>query len=725
MLLKKTGAACLLGTVFVLASLSAQAEVFINEIHYDDADTPTAGDQNEAVEVVATNGEDLSLYDIVLYNGSNAASAVTYDTDAIPLGAAVACGSNVRIGVATYPSPAQLQNGANDGIALVRRSDSAVLQFLSYEGAATASNGPASGNMSTNIPVSESNSTAEGTSLQLGGTGSTYSTFTWNASAASTFGTCNNNQVFNLGPQVNVLPSVVSTSPTNGGTMFTISNTVLIAFNESVSTTNGAAFFQCTTSSHPRVATSLGGMNILITTQTAFQVGESCSLTVPAASITDSGGAHPVADILINFTVVSPPNQSPTVVSTTPSNNAVGVPSATDIRVVFSEKMSADRESFVLQCSASGLISLSYSNKRYEMVSGAGRALTLSTYTALQAGESCTLTVIAAGITDDDGLAMAQNYVGTFIIAGGNVSSYYNRVNTSSPEQLRCSLNTVIRGHTVYPYSGGTTSTWNILEIADEDPNNSGRILDVYKNRSYLKGSDRAGTGSGVTYNREHTWPNSLGFSSTTGNLGLPHAPYTDTHMLYLSDTQYNADRGNDPYANCTLASGCGERVTEVNNGSGGGSGVYPGNSNWTNGSSFQTWGKRKGDMARAVMYMAIRYEGGQHPTTNQNEPDLELTDTRSLIVGTSSSPAYMGLLADLLQWHQADPPDVAELARNQVIFSFQGNRNPFIDHPEWATAALFTSAKPASCALSTASFNHLKSKIRIPAPGRPRPNSR
>ena len=359
------------------------------------------------------------------------------------------------------------------------------------------------------------------------------------------------------------------------------------------------------------------------------------------------------------------------------------------------------------------------------MVSGAGRALTLSTYTALQAGESCTLTVIAAGITDDDGLAMAQNYVGTFIIAGGNVSTYYNRVNTSSPEQLRCSLNTVIRGHTVYPYSGGTTSTWNILEIADEDPNNAGRILDVYKNRSYLKGSDRAGTGSGVTYNREHTWPNSLGFSSTTGNLGLPHAPYTDTHMLYLSDTQYNADRGNDPYANCTLASGCGERVTEVNNGSGGGSGVYPGNSNWTNGSSFQTWGKRKGDMARAVMYMAIRYEGGPHPTTNQNEPDLELTDTRSLIVGTSSSPAYMGLLADLLQWHQADPPDVAELARNQVIFSFQGNRNPFIDHPEWATAALFTSAKPASCALSTASFNHLKSKIRIPAPGRPRPNSR
>ncbi len=719
MLFKKAGAACLLGTLFVFASLSAQAEVFINEIHYDDAETPTAGDQNEAVEVVATNGEDLSLYDIVLYNGSNAASAVTYDTDAIPLGAVVACGSSVRIGVAAYPSPAQLQNGSNDGIALVRRSDSAVVQFLSYEGAATASNGPASGATSTSIPVSESSSTAEGTSLQLGGTGSTYSTFTWNASAASTVGTCNNNQVFNLGPQVNVLPSVTATNPVNGGNVVPGTTSFSATFSESVSLTSTAFTMNCSLSGMVAMSFPSSGTSIAITSGAGLQVNDSCTLTVQADQIIDADNANPTQNTVINFTVTPPPNLAPTVFSNTPSNNAVGVPSATDIRVVFSENMSADRESFVLQCSASGLIPLSFSNKRYEMVSGAGRALTLSTYTALQAGESCTLTVIAAGITDDDGLAMAQNYVGSFVIAGGSVSTYYNRVNTSSSEQLRCSLNTVIRGHTVYPYSGGTTSTWNILEIADEDPNNSGRILDVYKNRSYLKGSDRAGTGSGVTYNREHTWPNSLGFSSSTGNLGLPHGPYTDTHMLYLSDTQYNSDRGNDPYANCTQASGCGERVTEVNNGSGGGSGVYPGNSNWTNGSSFQTWGKRKGDMARAVMYMAIRYEGGQHPTTNQNEPDLELTDTRSLIVGTSSSPAYMGLLADLLQWHQADPPDAAELARNQVIFSFQGNRNPFIDHPEWATAALFNSAKPASCTLSTASFNHLKSKSRIPTPGR------
>src|SRR3546814_15012766 len=77
--------------------------------------------------------------------------------------------------------------------------------------------------------------------------------------------------------------------------------------------------------------------------------------------------------------------------------------------------------------------------------------------------------------------------------------------------------------------------------------------------------------------------------------------------------------------------------------------------------------------MARAVMYMAIRYEGGRDAHTDQSEPDLELTDNRSLIVKTSGSPAYMGLLSTLLAWHQADPPDDAERGRNEVVYSFQG----------------------------------------------------
>ncbi|WP_064747153.1 endonuclease [Lysobacter antibioticus] len=566
----------------------APAAVFINEFHYDDA--TSSGDVGERIEVVATAGETLSNYRIYLYNGSSPSAATTYDNDLVPAGSVVSCGGSVRIATLSYPTNG-IQNGPNDGFALVDGSGN-VVQFLSYEGSITASNGPAAGKTSSNLPVSESGSTAAGTSLQLSGSGSAYSQFAWQNSATQTFGACNNGQSFT-------------------------------------------------------------GSN---------------------------------------------PNTPPSVTSTTPANGASNFPAAGDLVAQFSEAVSLAAGALTLQCASSGPVALTYPSS--------GTAIAASTGTALYAGEACTFTVVASKVTDAGGASPAANTVVNFNVAsGGGTGGYYAHVNTSSPSQLRCSLHETIKGHTVYPYSGGTTNTWSILEIADEDPNNAGRILDAYRNRSFVKVTDRAGSGSGLKYNREHTWPNSLGFGSTTGNLGLPNAPYTDTHMLYLTDSAYNADRGNKPYANCSLSSGCGERVTEANNGSGGGSGVYPGNSNWFktpdgNAGSFEVWGQRKGDMARAILYMAIRYEGGTDPNSGQAEPDLELTDDRSKIVITSSSPAYMGLLTTLLQWHQADPPTAAEKARNEVIYSFQGNRNPFIDHPEWATASLFTSTKPASCQL-------------------------
>ena len=392
--------------------------------------------------------------------------------------------------------------------------------------------------------------------------------------------------------------------------------------------------------------------------------------------------------------------------TTTPAQGSTTFPAAADLEVVFSETVNLASGAFALSCGTSGSVPLTWP--------ASGRTVKLSTHTALVAGEACRFDIRAARITDLQGAHPAADSRIAFTVAsgGGNPdpgnpgvpAGYYSRVNTSSPSQLRCSLHETIKGHTAYPYSGSGTSTWTILEIADEDPNNSGRILDAYRNRSYAKVTDRAGSGGGLKYNREHTWPNSLGFASTTGDKGLPYAPYTDTHMLYLADAQWNADRGNKPFGKCDAS--CGERATEANNGHGGGSGGYPGNSNWVrtpdgNSGTFEVWGHRKGDMARAVMYMAIRYEGGKDAATGQSEPDLELTDDRSRIVKTSSSPAYMGLLSTLIDWHLSDPPDDAERARNDVIYSFQGNRNPFIDHPEWATPALFTSAKPATCQLA------------------------
>ena len=256
---------------------------------------------------------------------------------------------------------------------------------------------------------------------------------------------------------------------------------------------------------------------------------------------------------------------------------------------------------------------------------------------------------------------------------------YYDSADTTDAATLRATLHAVIDDHQRFPYTSSNTDTWNILKLADQDPNNSGRILDVYRNASYQKFN-----GGNDFYNREHTWPNSYGFPSQSA------IPFTDTHMLFLSDDSYNFSRGNTLYRDCHAA--CAEKTTVANNDQGGGSGVYPGNSNWRTGSgangTWETWAGKRGDVARAQLYADVRYEGGFH-IGGASEPDLILTDNENLIVVTEGPVAYMGILSVLLEWHIEDPVDDVERNRNDVVFSFQGNRNPFIDHPEWA-ACLF-----------------------------------
>ncbi|PHR65303.1 MAG: hypothetical protein COA51_05580 [Idiomarina sp.] len=258
-------------------------------------------------------------------------------------------------------------------------------------------------------------------------------------------------------------------------------------------------------------------------------------------------------------------------------------------------------------------------------------------------------------------------------------AGYYNSVDQTNAQTLQQSLHEIIDDHQRYPYTSSSTDTWDILEAADEDPDNSNNVIDVYKNASYGK------VGGGNTlYNREHSWPKSYGFP----NDGSSNYAYTDAHHLFISDSSYNSSRSNKPYANCTTA--CTEKPTEFNNGRGGSSSE----SNWTEGSfdtgTWETWSGRRGDVARALMYMAVRYEGGTHGVTGFSEPDLILTDDRNLIAqsnqGANISVAYMGLKSVLLQWHQEDPVDDLERRRNDIVYSFQGNRNPFIDHPEFAT---------------------------------------
>ncbi len=157
-----------------------------------------------------------------------------------------------------------------------------------------------------------------------------------------------------------------------------------------------------------------------------------------------------------------------------------------------------------------------------------------------------------------------------------------------------------------------------------------------------------------------------------------------------LADSSYNTSRSNRAYGTCNAS--CAEYVTDVNNGVGGGSGVYPGNSDWGTGTAadgiWEAWVEKRGDVARAQLYLDVRYEGGTHGYTGTSEPDLILTDDTSLIAasqtGSNESTAYMGRLSVLLQWAAEDPVSDKERIRNEAVYTYQGNRNPFIDHPEW-----------------------------------------
>ncbi len=258
---------------------------------------------------------------------------------------------------------------------------------------------------------------------------------------------------------------------------------------------------------------------------------------------------------------------------------------------------------------------------------------------------------------------------------------YYDSVDTSSPDALRQSLHQIIKDHTKIPYTSSSTDTWDVLDLACEDPGNPNNILDIYRNASYPKAG-----GGNTYYNREHCWPKSYGFP----NDGSTNYPYTDLHHLFLCDSGYNSSRSNKPYRYCDA--GCTEKPTEVNDGMGGGTGVYPGNSNWTSGSytsgTWETWIDRRGDVARALLYMDVRYEGGVNGNSGAPEPDLILTDDEALIAasntGSNEPVAYMGMLSVLLQWCQEDPVDDIERSHNEIVYLYQGNRNPFVDHPEW-----------------------------------------
>lgn len=236
-------------------------------------------------------------------------------------------------------------------------------------------------------------------------------------------------------------------------------------------------------------------------------------------------------------------------------------------------------------------------------------------------------------------------------------AGYYDAANGKTGSQLKAALNDIISGHTTYPYSSSSTDVWDILKDADKDPNNSANVIGIYSGFS-MDAAAEYNNGDG--WNREHVWAKSRGDFGTSEGAG------TDCHHLSVADISTNGARGNmnfsygDTYYVDTQ-------------------GTYSGSTLSKTSSTEDVWEPRdevKGDVARMLFYMATRYEG------ENGEIDLELTET--LLSATDNSP-YHGKLSVLLEWHQQDPVSTAEIQRNDIIYSYQNNRNPFIDHPEYA----------------------------------------
>ncbi len=241
-------------------------------------------------------------------------------------------------------------------------------------------------------------------------------------------------------------------------------------------------------------------------------------------------------------------------------------------------------------------------------------------------------------------------------------AGYYSTTTGLSGTALKTALNQIIRGHTVIPYTSTATDVWDALKVLDEDPANPANVFLIYTGVSSPK-TDTNGDGNTITttasWEREHCWPKSFGISDTG-------ADTSDLFNLRACQRSANASRNNRTYAQAITTGAhpaiappnCPECLYDYDDAQGG---------VWTPRPS------EKGDLARGIFYMAVRYDGRDTSTT-----DLEIADI------PDAANAIFNHLSDLLTWSEQDPVSETERRRNQLIYSqFQGNRNPFIDHPE------------------------------------------
>jgi len=251
-----------------------------------------------------------------------------------------------------------------------------------------------------------------------------------------------------------------------------------------------------------------------------------------------------------------------------------------------------------------------------------------------------------AGIEIDLSIRVSRNYyyVARFKQGLLGFDGYYQDISPSlRGEELKSALNTLISGHKMYTYD----QTTNYFYYIDEEVGNPGYTHLLYG------GSSAATT---KPWNKEHVWPQSRGMN---GSFGTSVGIGTDMHNIHPSINAINSERSNYNFDE-------GGVLTNA----------YPEYGNYvdTTLKTFEPRDEDKGDIARTLFYMDVRYEG------------LDGMDNLTIVEDAPTSGSYygrIGRLSTLLRWHLEDPVDDQERQRNDRVFEYQKNRNPFIDFPE------------------------------------------
>ena len=227
-------------------------------------------------------------------------------------------------------------------------------------------------------------------------------------------------------------------------------------------------------------------------------------------------------------------------------------------------------------------------------------------------------------------------------------NGYYNNANGKTGDELKIALHNIIKGHTTVSYNN------LISAYAYTDCKPNGKIWDMYSNYEFSLGNTCGSyQKEGDCYNREHLWCQSWFNDQST--------PRCDLHQVVPTDGYVNNRRSNYPFGevrSATYTSGNGSKLGSCS-------------TTGYSGTVFEPIDEYKGDIARSLFYVSVRYYNEDSGWASSGM--------------TSKSTILPWAMTMLLRWSDEDPVSQKEIDRNNAVYGYQHNRNPFIDNPEYA----------------------------------------